>query len=395
MFRNHANKRRHHALKKNHTQRLTITPSLKCGIVDRHTDHRPSHNGSHAVQGDDSPRCTKTMSMLATRINNEHHLRTLKKAYTQCTCPLRQDFIKPIGQTLRFTTGLTSNGCPDGTAESRTHYIPLALMDATQRLRYSAVTGVACWWCAHDIEGPVVGCPVTHRRVIDPHTHEKRDGFRFLGYFCSWPCARAYGETHLSNNDNMQQLGQFMYAVLLFIVRKLRKVGLIEENFHPPHVRPAPHFSLLKKFGGSLTIEEFRRQTELDNGKELTVVPDWMPIIPAGMKVTESPCISRSFTDEFNLRVLRDATRRQMVDASSSVPKQSGPSIRYARRSTTKSNTLALIRRQNDRRRHRQNAKSTSEHHNRAIYCNQRPIVNPIQMCLSPSHTVSPTTGSN
>ena len=314
-----------HIDSKDADRKLLLKPAFRCDIVDRVYDHdtisKPKPRPRPRPKSSTTPQRNlhrQRQTPLVRQIHRERYLRTLKKAFSQCTCPIRNTFLKPVGQALQFTLGISKTGEAPGVTnrKSRTQFMPLELMDTEQRKSYKNITGVVCWWCTYPIEGPGVGCPVEHKCLIVPNHRRKRSeprhGFRFIGFFCSWPCACAYGKVHLSKDAH--HINEYIHMVVMFIVRKLRSIGKLEQNFKVPSVKPAPHFTLLDKFGGSHTIEEFRRITELDNGNKLTIMPDWIPCIPAGMKVIECPSIPRSFADEFNLGIItNDDTFRENI----------------------------------------------------------------------------------
>lgn len=358
-------------------RKLLLQPALHCDIVDR--PHHPcrSHSGGHELPQSENRKtpahhsAVKKESAITRRVNDERRLRALESEYTKCTCGLRDELLQPVGQVLKFTTGTTFTGrAPGNSSESRTVFMPLQLMDSSQHIKYSAVKNVICWWCTYKVKGPVVGCPISHRRVVSKVKNEKIDGYLFVGYFCSWPCARAYG--NVFHPEIRDTLGKLFYAVLLFIVRNLRRNGFLAPSCRVPHVKPALHFSVLQKFDGPMTIINFRRTTDIDNSKELTVIPSWFPSFPAGMRVTEAPCMPRRFADEFNLTVIFDEPTHPQSTERWSVSSRRSTMMRAA---TVIRKTTKFVRTSAIRKRHRN--KSLNQ-----IGGNQRPAVNPIQMSL-------------
>lgn len=135
----------------------------------------------------------------------------------------------------------------------------------------------------------------------------RRDGitpeFKLHGYFCSYPCAKAYGLS-MDGVDKIA-LGSHFRALMSVVVKQLREEGVLSDGYPIPSIKKAPHFSILKTFGGCMDIDEFRRSTEVDNGHELTVVPDWIPIIPSGMMVFDYPVLQTSFADSYNIQLAK------------------------------------------------------------------------------------------
>lgn len=93
-----------------------------------------------------------------------------------------------------------------------------------------------CWWCCHSFDCLPVGIP----QFFDGHSV-----FELNGNFCSLNCARAFCEHEYSHREQT--------AVML-----LAKMAETVFDIRWESVRPAPSRFLLKKFGGSLTIEKFR-----------------------------------------------------------------------------------------------------------------------------------------
>ena len=139
-----------------------------------------------------------------------------------------------------------------------------------------------------------------------------------------------------------------------------------------------------------MTIDQFRRSTEIDNGKALTIVPDWrgMAVIPTGMRVTECPQVPRSFADEFNLQVCF-GDEKNTVDANTNATQ-----FRPRHPKSSVGETLAMMKRIKVHTRSGSNAttigapRSGTSTIPEAGY--RRPALNPIQMCLDrarrPSH---------
>ena len=124
--------------------------------------------------------------------------------------------------------------------------------------------GSVCWWDGHEFDCPPVGCPCSH--------DERHNEFHLQGYFCSWACARAYGARYLSSSTSMM--------VPSYIKAILRAMGAA--NTDPPAA--APHWCVLKRFGGSMTIDEFRSLPQLSESKgiRLVVYPEQAHVFMSG-----------------------------------------------------------------------------------------------------------------
>lgn len=109
-------------------------------------------------------------------------------------------------------------------------------------------TEAACWWCCHPFEWHPICLPVHH--------DEKRNRFKVVGNFCSWNCTKAFnGQT---NSVNKFRQHQYIHDLFRKIV--LDKNG---KPFPYKHIPLAPSRWALKLFGGTKTIEEFRKDCVL------------------------------------------------------------------------------------------------------------------------------------
>ena len=95
-----------------------------------------------------------------------------------------------------------------------------------------------CWWCCHPYEGDTLHMPFNY--------DEKTKKFKTTGQFCSWSCIKAYALERYGLNKG----GLICQNMTLF---KKHTTGELTKTW------PAPSRQALKVFGGTLTIEEFRK----------------------------------------------------------------------------------------------------------------------------------------
>ena len=96
---------------------------------------------------------------------------------------------------------------------------------------------VCCWWCCHECECEPLGLPYKYV--------QRTNKFYTMGYFCSWSCMKSFNLDHFPSHrlpTNCQNIS---------LLRK-RSGEKLES------IIPAPSRYALQKFGGPLTIEEFR-----------------------------------------------------------------------------------------------------------------------------------------
>lgn len=100
---------------------------------------------------------------------------------------------------------------------------------------------VLCWWCCHEILDKEFHLPYKYE--------EERRKFHTRGHFCSWSCAKA----HALDTYGLTIGGQM--SELLTLMKK-HSTGKLDG------ILKAPNKYLLKEFGGTMTIEEFRNVTK-------------------------------------------------------------------------------------------------------------------------------------
>jgi len=102
-----------------------------------------------------------------------------------------------------------------------------------------------CFWCCHTIENNIYGMPYNYDPI--------NDTFFILGSYCSLQCANAYNFSVNCGSDKVWEINSWIQMIG-------KRCGF--KNL----IRPAPSKYLLKMFGGTMTIEEFRN-SHLNNDK--------------------------------------------------------------------------------------------------------------------------------
>jgi len=99
-----------------------------------------------------------------------------------------------------------------------------------------------CWWCCHNIDGAILNLPLKY--------DEHRKHFTTLGYFCSWECMKAFSIDEYGINR-----GGLINSNIAIMRREMEgKLSM---------TRRAPSRFLLDVFGGPLSIQEFRNNTNI------------------------------------------------------------------------------------------------------------------------------------
>jgi hypothetical protein len=134
------------------------------------------------------------------------------------------------------------------------------MLDVTMNGALPTSTNKACWWDRHPFKTSPIGCPLVYHshktEGIDKERFEeklkaanircdKNDFFETEGYFCSFPCCKAY---ILSQRNNMRYKDSAsLLSLLLYVMYGIRDI-----------IPVAPSWKNLKEYGGHLSIQEFR-----------------------------------------------------------------------------------------------------------------------------------------
>lgn len=90
-----------------------------------------------------------------------------------------------------------------------------------------------CWWCCH---------PSKHELLHMPLSVDSKGKYKTIGNFCSYSCMIAYN----MNDSSSQKHNRHMLI----------------NNITPAKSNIAPPREMLDVFGGTLTIDEFRKQSD-------------------------------------------------------------------------------------------------------------------------------------
>ena len=118
-------------------------------------------------------------------------------------------------------------------------------------------TDINCFWCCHDFDNTPWGVPLKY----------EKDLFHMFGNFCSPNCVSSYIFDSNKNDDTKWELFSLLNLVYFKIYDKFK------------NIEPAPSKLCLSKFGGCLSIKEYRNNFNNNNMYELKFPPT-ISIIP-------------------------------------------------------------------------------------------------------------------
>jgi len=118
-----------------------------------------------------------------------------------------------------------------------------------------------CWWCCHAFEGEALKMPKKY--------DELRKKFYTQGLFCSWSCMKAFAIDKYGVNFGGRICGNI-------VCMRKQMYGIVGP------VKIAPNRYELDVFGGTMTIDDFRKETLRDEGvrKKLDEKPMRDVLIP-------------------------------------------------------------------------------------------------------------------
>jgi len=147
---------------------------------------------------------------------------------------------------------------PSFTRDTKTKIINLNLIDINKSGKPIVVdkTDIACWWCTHNFS--TLPCFLPDRYY--------NSTFYVFGCFCTYSCVMAY---NLGMNDSRSSSRISLIKILY------AKIFSSAEN-----IPIAPARELLQKFGGPLSIEEFRNSSLLCKKEFKVAFPPMIPLLP-------------------------------------------------------------------------------------------------------------------
>jgi hypothetical protein len=194
--------------------------------------------------------------------------------------------------------------------DNRPGYFPL-LQDFGEV--YPSKTDILCWWCCHSFPTHPIGIPMRYDANLDV--------FKVVGCFCSLNCAYAY-----SRKENMGILPcdfRFMYE-------KIKSPSTQNDVAHEFILHPAPERYLLKKFGGCMSIEEYR--ASFFNSYEIM----YTPMMPFGMLCDEvlGRSLSKGWTKDGIRRPLEIRRAKKDLVQTEPIPMEKKLNTRTKQRTT-------------------------------------------------------------
>ena len=129
----------------------------------------------------------------------------------------------------------------------------LEFNEYNKKKEWPSSTNIDCLWCCHDFDNFPFGIPI---KKIDNCYH-------MFGNFCSAECAAAY---NFDNNSSYDSYERYSLINLIYSTNKEIKLA-------GPRI-------CLKKFGGQISINEFRKNNNITNKNYKLLLPPMISLIP-------------------------------------------------------------------------------------------------------------------
>lgn len=113
--------------------------------------------------------------------------------------------------------------------------VTIMLQHGKDANEWPKTTNIWCWWCCYPFETMPCFIPTKYDSL--------RARFKITGNFCSWNCAKSY---ICFDGLGSRRKDMHMFTSLMFHLKL------------PVNIKLAPRKEVLKRFGGTITIEEFR-----------------------------------------------------------------------------------------------------------------------------------------
>ncbi len=167
----------------------------------------------------------------------------------------------------KFLTEIT----PMYFTEVKIYPVDLKLFDMENNCLIPKKTNICCWWCTYQFDW------------LPTYLPEKFSDNKFYvsGCFCSFNCAAAYNLSLIDDSKKWERYSLLKQLYYMINKDKITNITEININIAPPH-------TLLDKFGGHMTITEYRKNSKILGREYHKLMPPFVPITMGFEETTNS-----------------------------------------------------------------------------------------------------------
>lgn len=214
-------------------------------------------NNNHLTQTSDSVDDYSTTEK-ETEKNNDYNLNNMisDNQYVKQLCLAIKKLKDENIELKKYITEIT----PMYFTDVKVYPCDLNLFDTQQNKLIPVKTGLCCWWCT---------CEFSNLPTYLPEKYSENN-FYVSGCFCSFNCAGAY---NLSLGDNQIWNRYSLLKLMYYLINKnkINSIGDVDINIAGPK-------ELLKKYGGPMTIEEYRKNSKILGREYHKLIPPFIPV---------------------------------------------------------------------------------------------------------------------
>ena len=186
----------------------------------------------------------------------------------------QEERIKHLENEINEYKNMLTESINSGMIDKRVTKMNIDFVDCSNgKTMVPEKTNVACWWCTHNFEGQPIFLPDSY---TDNHYH-------VFGCFCSFECAAAY------NIDTDDYKVWDRYSLLKKLHNTVYKNKIL--SIAPPR-------ESLKKFGGPLSIEEFRKTSSKADKNVRFIMPPMVSMVPMIEETNKNTTVFKQFTND-------------------------------------------------------------------------------------------------
>lgn len=203
--------------------------------------------------------------------SSENNLKNIidNNQYLKQLCLIVKKLKDENNELKKFISDIT----PMYFTEIKVYPIDLNLFDTNQNKFIPKKTDLCCWWCTYQFENLPTYLPEKY----------SNNNFYVSGCFCSFNCAGAY---NISLGDNKIWDRYSLLKLLYYMIYKdkINSICDIDINVAGPK-------ELLQKYGGTMSIEEYRKNCKILGKEYHKLLPPFMPVYSGFEEITNSKII--------------------------------------------------------------------------------------------------------